>query len=131
MEIAAEDRKEIIPFYIIITKDVRKFIKYLLKGYIINSIMVRGLYNSIKADKFCFNLLTIERNIKNRIKNINNKRNNYKTFFIINFANFPRRIWGLWSININNNILMTQFPKCVKTHLGNFGQILIIKNEFY
>ena len=114
MEIVGAVIEEIKPFYKKIGGYVGNFIDFLLKEHRIKGLRLLNCY----TPKFCIIFIRVRMDVINRIKNMNNNINNYKTFFIIIFDNFPRRIWGLWSGDNKNNILMTEFPKCVRRIWG-------------
>ena len=114
MEIATDVREGKSPFYRVILSYVNKFIKFILKEFITK----RGdRIFALCVPKFCFIFVTIQGYPEITINHLEVDRPNYKTFFIIIITNFPRCIWGLWSININN-ILMTEFPKCIRCIWG-------------
>ena len=114
MEIVGAVIEEIKPFYTKIRGYMSNFIELSLKEHIIKRL---GLLNGY-TPKFCFIFVGIKLFGMNRIKSMNTNIKNYKAFFIIIFTNFPRRIWGLWSRETKNNILMTEFPKCVRRIWG-------------
>ena len=113
MEIVRVVNEEKKSFYRKIYSYESTFIKFLLKEHIIKGLQLLNGY----IPKFCFIFVVVDLNAINIVNNMNNNIKNYKTFFIIIFANFPRRIWGLWSIN-KKNILMTGFPKYVRRIWG-------------
>ena len=114
MEIIGAVIEEIKPFYKKIGGYVGNFIDFLLKEHRIKGI---GLLNGY-TPKFCFIFIRVRLDDINRIKNMNNNINNYKTFFIIVYTNYPRRIGGLWSVKSKTYILEMEFPKCVRRIWG-------------